>query len=209
MTDEPTDETGNDPTPESTFAMPNHEGVGKPEARPTEGLDREGRRSRGTSEATSSRSVPSGVRRRTSGTRDAAGMSELGRLSGQRRRERKQQREREAALANLTARQRLGLGLSKLTQEQLDAVVQRLATDAAAGDTKAVHAFVRLLDQSFGRAGQEEPADPRSTDEKPWEEWTEAERASYRQALLAQREREDAERQAAGDSSDPRDPPTS
>ena len=136
-------------------------------------------------------------------------MSELGRLSGQRRRERKQQREREAALANLTARQRLGLGLSKLTQEQLDAVVQRLATDAAAGDTKAVHAIVRLLDQSFGRAGQEEPADPRSTDEKPWEEWTEAERASYRQALLAQREREDAERQAAGDSSDPRDPPTS
>ena len=108
------------------------------------------------------------------------------------RRERKKQRETEAGLANLTARQRLGLGLSKLTQEQLDAVVQRLATDAAAGDTKAVHAIVRLLDQSFGRAGQEEPADPRSTDEKPWEEWTEAERASYRQALLAQREREDA-----------------
>ena len=88
-------------------------------------------------------------------------------------------------------------------------MVQRLATDAAQGDVKSIHALARLLDQSFGRAGQEEPADPRSTDEKPWEEWTEAERASYRQALLAQREREDAERKAAGDSSDPRDPPTS
>jgi hypothetical protein len=136
-------------------------------------------------------------------------MSELGRLSGQRRRERKQQREREAELAHLTVRQRLGLAVSKLTQEQLDAVVQRLAADAAAGDAKAVHAFARLLDQSFGKAGFEEQADPRPTAEKPYEEWTEAERAEWRAALLAQRDREDAERRAAGDDTDPRDPPSS
>jgi hypothetical protein len=125
------------------------------------------------------------------------------------RRERKKQRETEAGLANLTARQRLGLSLAKVSQDEMDVVVAALVTRAKNGEEKAIHALARLLDQSFGRAGTEPVAVPRPTTEKPWEEWTEAERASYRQALLAQRKREDAERQAAGDSSDPRDPPTS
>ncbi len=109
---------------------------------------------------------------------------------------------READIANLTARQRLGLSVSKLTHDQLDAVVQRLAVDAAAGDTKAVHALARLLDQSFGHPQQEQQAsDDREADEKAWHEMSAAEKAAYRAELIR---RVHGHEQAADDPSDPR-----
>jgi hypothetical protein len=97
----------------------------------------------------------------------------------------KAEREARALDASLTVRQRLGLSVSKLTQDELDAAVHALVVKAATGDARAIHALARVLDQAFGKAGDEAPADPRDMDERAWEEWSPAERAQYRAALLA------------------------
>ena len=101
----------------------------------------------------------------------------------------------------LTARQRLGLAVSKLTQEELDAAVHTLAIQAASGDARAIHALARVLDQAFGRAKEEVAPDGRDADQKQWDEMTPAERAAYRVELLRQvRE----QRTSSMDSTDPR-----
>jgi hypothetical protein len=96
------------------------------------------------------------------------------------------------------------LSIAKVSQADTDEIIRQLVNRAKAGEDKAIHAYARLLGEAFGRAGQEAPVDPRPTSERPWEEWSEAERASYGLARLEQREREDAERRATGDASDPR-----
>jgi len=131
-------------------------------------------------------------------------MRAMAQRSAEVRRERKQQRETEAQLAHLTTRQRLGLSLAKVSQSDMDEVVAALVQRAKDGDTKAIHAMARLLDQSFGRAGVTAEEDGRSADEKSWQEMTPQERAAYRAALIAQVEKERAERKAAGDPTDPR-----
>jgi len=105
-------------------------------------------------------------------------------------------------LARLTSRQRFALALSRLTQEELDAVVKRPADDAANGDTKAVHALCRLADQAFGPTQVEPPTDPHPIEDKQWQELTESERATVRADLIEQA-------LAANDPSDPRDGHTS
>jgi len=112
-------------------------------------------------------------------------------------RRRKLEREEAARSAQLTYRQRLGMAMSQFTQEELNAQIRALHTLAVSGDTKAIHALARLADQAFGRAVAEQPADPRSIEEKDWDELTEAERAVVRRHLIAQAF-------PADDASDPR-----
>jgi hypothetical protein len=113
--------------------------------------------------------------------------------------ERKAQREAEAATAHLSLRQRLGLSLSKLTQDELDNMVKTIIREAKAGDPRFVHALARLADQSFGHAREAEEAPKTSLLERQWNQWTEEERAAYRAHIVRQST-------ASGDSSDPRDP---
>lgn len=100
-------------------------------------------------------------------------------------REARAEREREATLATLTVRQRLGLSLAKLSQAQLDAVVQALADRAAKGEEKAVHALARLSDQAFGKAQPEEEEDTSDVDKL-----SRAARAAMLARLLEEEERD-------------------
>lgn len=115
--------------------------------------------------------------------------------------QRKSEAAEEAKLAHLTSRQRMGIALSELTIDDMRAVRDALLVKAKAGDEKAVNAIARLLDQSYGRAGQEEAVDPTPRDERPFEQWTAGEKAEYRAALLQERDRQ---RVAAGQAADPR-----
>lgn len=115
--------------------------------------------------------------------------------------QRKAEAAEEAKLAHLTSRQRMGIALSELTIDDMRAVRDALLVKAKAGDEKAVNAIARLLDQSYGRAGQEEAVDPTPRDNRPFEQWTAGEKAEYRAALLQERERQ---RVAAGQAADPR-----
>lgn len=125
---------------------------------------------------------------------------EAGRLSGIARREARERRETESQLSKLTLRQRLGLSLSKLSQDQLDGVVSRLATDAAHGDARAVHALARLTDQAFGRATPEEEDAPEST-RTALEGMSRAERAVVMARALEELR---ADHEPSKDASDPR-----
>jgi hypothetical protein len=87
--------------------------------------------------------------------------------------------------------------MSEMSLDDRRGVRDALLRDAKTGDTKAIHALARLLDQSFGRAQIEAPADGRDAEDKEWVEMTPAERSAYRAALLEQRDRERAERTAA------------
>lgn len=140
--------------------------------------------------------------------RGVAFTSESAREARQVRAEKEAQRKadalREQALGHLTTRQRLGLALAKVSQSDMDAVVAQLVMDAKRGDVKSIHALARILDQSFGRSGNEQVADDRPLDSKTFEEMTPAERATYREALLAQLEREKADSSASNDTTDPR-----
>ncbi len=118
--------------------------------------------------------------------------------------DRKRAAEEAALTQGLTARQKLGIAVSKLDQAQVDRIVSNLANQAEQGDVKSIHALARILDQSFGRAQEEAAPATGEIWERQWEQWTPAEKASYRAALLEQRERERAEHSAAGDSTDPR-----
>ena len=95
-------------------------------------------------------------------------------------RERNAQAAEEARLSHLTARQRLGLSIAKVSQADTDEIVRQLVARAKGGEDKAIHAYARLLTEAFGRSGTEAPVDPRPAAERPWEEWSEAERATYR-----------------------------
>jgi hypothetical protein len=82
--------------------------------------------------------------------------SEMGRRSGEARRAKKMQRERDASDNALTVRQRIGVALSRLTQEELDTMVRGLAQRGNA------HALARLADQAFGPpqpAEEDRPSD--------------------------------------------------
>lgn len=81
----------------------------------------------------------------------------------------------------MTLRQRLGLSLSKLTQDQIDAVIQRLALDAAKGDTRAITAMTRLMGQAFG-APQPEPEEQEEATE--WEHMSPAQRRALQARIL-------------------------
>lgn len=129
---------------------------------------------------------------------------EARRLRTVKERDRKLQAAEEAKLAHLTARQRIGLSLAKVTQGDLDLVVAALVTRAKGGEEKAINALARLLDQSFGKSGVEAPGDDRDAEDKAWSELTPAEKAAYRAGLIAKVQAERAEREAAGDESDPR-----
>ncbi len=118
--------------------------------------------------------------------------------------DRKRAAEEAALTQGLTARQKLGIGIASLSQERITRIVDNLATQAEAGDVKSIHALARLLDQSFGRAQEEQAPAEGETWERQWSNWTPAEKAQYRAALLEQRSRERAERTATGDESDPR-----
>ena len=108
--------------------------------------------------------------------------------------------EHERTLSHLTARQRMGIALAEMTTDDMRAVVGALLTDAKSGDTKSIHALARLLDQSFGRAGEELVADDRPFVDKTFEEMTPQERGQYRAELLARI-------RAKNDPSDPRTDP--
>jgi hypothetical protein len=134
---------------------------------------------------------------------------EAARLSHASRAERKAQREQAkseaaatAATSALTARQRLGIAVSKLDQSELDAIVKKLSLDAQAGDTRAIHALARILDQSFGRAAEEAPTDGKDPLQKEWDTCTPAEKAAI---VAMHKERIRRQAQAANDTSDPRD----
>lgn len=140
------------------------------------------------------------VQQRSSTLRGGLDPREMGRRSGEARRERRARREQEADTATLTARQRFGVALSKLTQAQLDAVVQKLADDAAAGDTRAVQALARLADQAFGKAQHEEAEE--QDDGADFEKLTRAQRAALIAHLLEEGKKQ---RIAAGEPTDPRE----
>lgn len=123
-------------------------------------------------------------------------------------RKRKLERDKLVDESRFTARQRLGIALSELTLEDMRVLVKQLSTDAGKGDTKAIHALARLLDQSYGRAVPDSPAPPDGGD-LAYSDMTEAQRASYRAALMAEREAAKAEAEPSMDVSDPRgDVPT-
>ena len=118
-----------------------------------------------------------------------------------RNRERKEARERATETAHLTYRQRIGLALSQLSQEELNAHVKALSGLASQGDAKSIHALARLSDQAFGRAQVEAATDGRDTAEKQWDELTPAEKSALRADAIA---RIRAQATAANDDSDPR-----
>lgn len=134
--------------------------------------------------------------------------SESARAARQVRAEKDSQRrsdaEKAASFGHLTTRQRLGMSLAKVSQDDMDAVIRQLVGDAKRGDTKAIHALARMLDQSFGHAGAEDVADARPLDEKTFLEMTPAERATYRSALVQAYEREQADKRPSDDATDPR-----
>ena len=51
--------------------------------------------------------------------------------------------------------------IAKVSQADTDEIVRQLVQRAKAGEDKTIHAYARLLDQSFGRSGTEPVADPR------------------------------------------------
>lgn len=118
-------------------------------------------------------------------------------------RKRKADRDKLVDESRFTARQRLGIALSELTLEDMRLLTRQLAKDAGAGDTKAIHALARLLDQSYGRAVPDVTPEP-DDGELSYSAMTEAQRASYRAALMAEREAARAETEPSLDQSDPR-----
>lgn len=119
-------------------------------------------------------------------------------------REAKLQRDKLVDESRFTARQRLGIALSELSLEDMRTLTRQLAKDAGAGDTKAIHALARLLDQSYGRAVPD-VTPPVDDGELSYNAMTEAQRASYRAALMAEREAAKADAEPSSDTSDPRD----
>lgn len=131
--------------------------------------------------------------------------AEMGRRSAAARRERAAQRAQEELDATRTFRQRLGIALSRLTQEELDAAVKAMATEASkGGKPAAMGALARIADQAFGKPLPEEGEDPDAG-----EDVRKLSRAQ-RSALIAQLlEEQELDGKPSGDSTDPRDDPPS
>jgi hypothetical protein len=102
--------------------------------------------------------------------------AEMGRRSGEARREKKAEREQRAQDNALTFRQRLGVSLSKLSQPELDQVVSALAQRGNA------NALARLADQAFGKPL---PAEEDVPGDEGLASLTREERAVLRQMLEA------------------------
>jgi hypothetical protein len=108
---------------------------------------RNGRKS-GSERAGSGHGTPAKSRNSTSFTSESA--REAARASVRVRREKKAAREQRAQDNALTFRQRLGVALSKLEQDDLDQVVAKLVN---AGNANAL---ARLADQAFGRPSEQD-----------------------------------------------------
>ena len=88
---------------------------------------------------------------------DSESAKKAAQASAEARRAKRAAREQTAEANALTFRQRLGVSLSRLTQEELDEVVAGLAHRGNAA------ALARLADQAFGRpteAEADQPTDP-------------------------------------------------
>lgn len=126
------------------------------------------------------------------GGHDAA---EMGRRSAAARRARAAERAQADADAALTFRQRLGVSLSRLTQDELDAAIRRMATDDR---PSALTALARMADQAFGKPAPEEEEGEAGDDIATL---TRAQRSALIAMLM---EEEETQRTPAGESSDPR-----
>lgn len=118
--------------------------------------------------------------------------SEMGRRSAAARRARAAERAAADAEAATTFRQRLGISLSRLSQEELDAAIRRMAADDR---PSALTALARMADQAFGKPAPEEEEDKGAEDDV--RSLTRAQRSALIASLLAQEE-------PVGDASDPR-----
>lgn len=146
--------------------------------------------------------VDGDAKERSGGPFGGLSAAEAGRRSAEARREAGERRRREISEARLTARQRLGLALSKkLSVADYEQVIGALLTSAKKGDEKAAHALARLHDQAYGRA-QVDPGDKgQDVDELTWEEMSPAQRSAMRARLIHDIE---ADEQPASDATDPR-----
>ncbi len=128
--------------------------------------------------------------------------AEAGRRSGAARRARAAERAAADADAATTFRQRLGVSLSRLSQDELDAAVKAMATEATkGGKPAAMTALAKMADQAFGKPAPEE-------EDPPGDELTLT--RAQRSALIARiLEEEDLDGKPSGDGTDPRDDPPS
>ena len=89
-----------------------------------------------------------------------SGLRQSCEINVQAARERNAQAAEEARLGHLTARQRLGLSIAKVSQADTDEIVRQLVARAKGGEDKAIHAYARLLTEAFGRSGREKRRNP-------------------------------------------------
>lgn len=125
--------------------------------------------------------------------------AEMGRRSAAARRARAAERAQQDDDAALTFRQRLGISLSRLSQEELDAAVKAMAVEATkGGKPAAMGALARMADQAFGKPAPEEEEQGEGDEVRKLTR-------SQRSALIAMlMEEERAQREPVGDGSDPR-----
>lgn len=160
----------------------------------------------GVSEGEAEASPPvKGARRRTSGTKTREQMQAMALLSAEARRKKAAERAEAQKTRAHTFRQRIGVALEQATQEELNAAVRSMLAEARKGDSRGIAALARLADQSFGRSAGELPDTDKPYDELTYQEMSPAQRAAYRAALLAERDRAMQDESASGDVSDPRD----
>lgn len=112
------------------------------------------------------------------------------------RRARAAERAAQDAQAATTFRQRVGIALSRLSQDELDKAVKGLAADGKAASLRALGA---LADQAFGKPAPEE-------EEQGGDDDVRALTRAQRSALIAELLREEEEqRRPSGEAADPRD----
>ncbi len=80
-------------------------------------------------------------------------------------------------------REKLGISLARLDQADLDALVKRMARQAAQGEERSAHVLARLADQAYGRVPQ---AAEQEEGEETWEGMSRERRASLAAELLRQ-----------------------
>lgn len=148
-------------------------------------------------EGTTTSEPPGASKTRSRTLRHGVDAAEAGRRSGAARRARAAERAAAEADAAQTFRQRLGVSLSRLTQDELDAAVRAMAQQAGKGLPSALSALGRAADQAFGKPAPEE--------EDPQGEELTLTRAQ-RSALIARiLEEERLDGKPSGDGTDPRD----
>ncbi len=135
-----------------------------------------------------------GVRRRSQSLKGGLDPAEMGRRSGEVRRERARVRAAAAEDAAMTVRQRIGVALShELTVDDWRAVIRE------ARDKSRVADLARLADQAFGKSQPEEAEEERDDELRAL---TRAQRSAMIARLL---EEDKAQTAAAGDERDPRE----